>query len=516
MKKKSLFTILGLVTLPIMPLIAASCTETKKDGGGQQGGGNQQGGGQQGGGNQQGGSQQGGGQQEDVITYPENIKSLDELSKYGNNLLNVLVKDQAKVLEKISKGEKLFYSFSKNMLAFNSKRPRRDDWETLEYVISLKTKIRRGLQLGSSKSPVDDKNRINSELEYNFDQETKILTIKYKLIEYKGKNAPSVSEQAFESKIKLDKTEDEKINIKPSEKKDDKKAKANRTETSAPVLDPRHSLKYDSGNDFYKSLNGLKGDELRNKLFQIQEAHRNENHEYSDLFNTYKDAFVDKYYENDGTVLDIYGENIKESDPFVFKHGEFRDKGKKEGEGMNREHLVPQSWWGSENLMRIDAHHVWPTDKKVNELHGNLPYGTVTNAHYTSKNGTLVGVSEEDGKDVCEVIDEFKGDVARAYLYFALTYRDKDLAQNKNAQRFFEQKNGVYSIKANFLGTMLKWAYKDNISQFDLDRNNAIYKHQTNRNPFIDYPELIKVYFENDNNFVFKNKGVAVSLEEIN
>lgn len=36
-----------------------------------------------------------------------------------------------------------------------------------------------------------------------------------------------------------------------------------------------------------------------------------------------------------------------------------------------------------------------------------------------------------------------------------------------------------------------RWAKADPVSQKEIDRNNAVQAYQGNRNPFIDYPELI-------------------------
>ena len=35
----------------------------------------------------------------------------------------------------------------------------------------------------------------------------------------------------------------------------------------------------------------------------------------------------------------------------------------------------------------------------------------------------------------------------------------------------------------------MKWHRQDPVSPKEVTRNNAIYAHQDNRNPFIDYPE---------------------------
>ncbi|TQC54136.1 ribonuclease [Mycoplasmopsis mucosicanis] len=299
--------------------------------------------------------------------------------------------------------------------------------------------------------------------------------------------------------------------------------------------------------DYYKNLEGKSGEDLIGALFNVQESHRDSTGSYAHLFNTYYDAFIDKYYENDGTILDIYSENPSGKDPYNFsksdkegndesylttkyrldyllkkkkKHKKPGNHNKNEnnGEGSkyNREHIIPQSWFSRKTPMRHDAHHVWPTDKYVNAKHSNLPFGTVKNATFTSKNGTKVGVSVEDGNEVTEVINEFKGDLARAILYFVFTYRDKDLTANGVSKRFFERKNNTNSIKTPFLKTMLLWSSKDPLTLFDIDRNNAIFKHQHNRNPFIDYPELIDVVFKNNKTYVFKNKGILIGFEANN
>ena len=47
---------------------------------------------------------------------------------------------------------------------------------------------------------------------------------------------------------------------------------------------------------------------------------------------------------------------------------------------------------------------------------------------------------------------------------------------------------------------MLKWHREDPVSEKELKRNNAIYAHQKNRNPFIDYPELVEYIWGDKSN----------------
>ncbi|MBU4691513.1 endonuclease [Mycoplasma sp. ES3225-GEN-MYC] len=183
---------------------------------------------------------------------------------------------------------------------------------------------------------------------------------------------------------------------------------------------------------------------------------------------------------------------------------------KQEGSGWNREHIVPQSWFSEAKPLKNDAHHVWPTDSKINSLHAAYPFGEVKQIFRQSKNGTKIGVGL-DNERVMEVINEFKGDVARAILYFWITYKNypkKQITKTKDSRRVWTNK----SINPNYLKQYLEWSDSDPITQFDLDQNNGIYKHQHNRNPFIDYPKLIDVVFKNDTKFVFKNLGFAKKL----
>ncbi|WP_373438596.1 endonuclease [Metamycoplasma equirhinis] len=437
-------------------------------------------------------------------------ENLDVWAKYANNIISLNFNAQKEIKSAINNSKNLYFSYKKNQLAFSKQNPKgKRDWEKLNYCMSIKVTLPQNYQLVSALEPQKE-NKLNSKLEWSYDENENKLIVEYKIAKFDKSGNNLIAKEKNISSIVID--FNSTPNPNPNEEETPKIDDTTPFAGQAPTLDNIHRLEYDNSNDFYKSLDGLSGQELRNKLFKIQVNNRYTSLGYGDLFKTYKDAFLDKYYEKDNSVLDIYGENPNGDDPFVFYHGNFQDTGNTEGKGMNREHLVPQSWFAKEDMMRNDAHHVWPTDKKVNEVHSNYPYGTVKEVRYISKNGTKIGLSNEDGQKVCEPINEFKGDVARAYLYFVFTYGDKNLEQNSQASRIFQKQNGKETIKKAFLITLLAWNYKDSISQFDLDRNNGIYKHQKNRNPLIDYPELVKVLFENDDTFVFRNKGVAVKL----
>ena len=149
--------------------------------------------------------------------------------------------------------------------------------------------------------------------------------------------------------------------------------------------------------------------------------------------------------------------------------------------------------------MYTDLFHLYPTDGFVNSKRSNLPIGKVTNATWTSTNGSKVGTSNISGYSgqVFEPIDSFKGDFARIYFYMAVCYMDENLGVE--TQSNFSGGN----LKPWAQQLLLQWAAMDPVSQKEIDRNNAVYQLQNNRNPFVDYPELVEMIFGSDTNTVF-------------
>ena len=166
----------------------------------------------------------------------------------------------------------------------------------------------------------------------------------------------------------------------------------------------------------------------------------------------------------------------------------------KEGDGYNREHSIPQSWFNEASPMKADLFHVYPTDAYVNNRRGSYPFGEVSNATYTSGNGSKVGSSANSlySGTVFEPIDEYKGDFARTYFYMATRYMSQLGSWTKGeAQKVF---SGSYPyLTAYSVDLFTKWAEQDPVSQKEIDRNNAVYSLQKNRNPYIDHPEFVEI-----------------------
>ena len=240
---------------------------------------------------------------------------------------------------------------------------------------------------------------------------------------------------------------------------------------------------------YYNTATG-NGYALKTQLFNIIKVSTDRG--YSGLYTTYLTSDVDSFYENNGTMLDVYTENPTGPE-CEFSYGTGQDDGtlgNNECERYNREHLIPQSVFAAATPMYSDAHFVLPSDKHVNGQRGDLPFGKVNVANWTSTNGSKRGSNLNSGYSagysgtVFEPIDEFKGDIARCLLYFATRY--EDLVAGYSYVMFNGTSDQVFAQP--FLNILLTWNALDPVSPREIARNNAIGTNarQKNRNPFID------------------------------
>lgn len=244
---------------------------------------------------------------------------------------------------------------------------------------------------------------------------------------------------------------------------------------------------------YYDTATGS-GYTLKTQLYNIILGHT-DNGYTPGLWDTYQTSDRDIYYENDNTILDMYSENPTGIDPYTYTYstdqcGTYAN----EGDCYNREHIIPQSVFSSASPMVSDAHFVTPSDGKVNGLRSAFPHGVVGTATTTTLNGSKLGSALNSGYSagysgtVFEPIDEFKGDIARMYFYFATRY--ENLVSGWGSYDMF---NGTADkvFTDTFLSILMEWHNIDPVSTREIDRNNAIYARQNNRNPFIDHPEYV-------------------------
>ena len=228
--------------------------------------------------------------------------------------------------------------------------------------------------------------------------------------------------------------------------------------------------------NYYNATRDLCGEELRQALHSIISGHTE--FEYGQLWGKFYQTDVDA----SNHIIDIYTDTCN-----FYAGNDQCGNYSKECDCYNREHTVPQSWFGDSTPMRTDLFHVYPTDGWANNKRGNLPLATVSNPTYTSSNGSKVGQSTYPGYSgqAFEPADESKGDLARTYFYMSVCYMDKNLGQTSESMFSGSQ------LKPWALQMLIQWHYADPVSQKEIDRNNAIYTIQRNRNPFIDCPYFV-------------------------
>ena len=255
--------------------------------------------------------------------------------------------------------------------------------------------------------------------------------------------------------------------------------------------------------NYYNGTDGLSGYALKTKLHTII-TNGSQDLGYGALWVTYATSDVDKYYENNGTLLDMYSEKPDGPDAYEYIIGSVANGGNQcgpanqnnEGFCYNREHTMPQSFYAKQAPMVNDAHFVIPSDYYVNSRRETYSFGETVSPTWTTTNGTKVGPSNFPGYGgtIFEPIDEFKGDLARMHLFFITRYEDKltSFAQFQSAQNPLD---GTVDrgYKQWYINLMLKWAAQDPVSQKEIDRNNAVHVRQKNRNPFIDHPEWVNM-----------------------
>lgn len=247
---------------------------------------------------------------------------------------------------------------------------------------------------------------------------------------------------------------------------------------------------------YYDDAVGKSGEDLQKSLSTILNDATDVG--YNGLWNLYKTT--DR--RSDGKVWDMYSDITN----YTFGTDQCGSYGS-EGDCYNREHSVPKSWFSERSPMKSDVWHVYPTDGKVNGMRSNYPFGEVASDAPGSENGfSKWGKCKTPGYShtVFEPNDEYKGDFARTYFYFATRY--KGVATSGYGAEVF---SSAYPYITKWqLDMLLRWHEQDPVSQKELDRNEAVCEsRQGNRNPFIDYPELVDLIFGDSRNIPFMPDG---------
>ena len=226
---------------------------------------------------------------------------------------------------------------------------------------------------------------------------------------------------------------------------------------------------------YYNSANGLTGDALKAELNNIIDGHTE--YSYSALWDLLK--VTDRDPNNSSNVVGIYSRFSMDA------AAEYAS-----GAGWNREHVWAKSRgdFGTTMGPGTDLHHIRAEDVSTNSARSNKAFDN-GGSQYVDASGNYSGSTPASSdSDSWYPGDNVRGDVARMILYMAVRYEGEngepdlelteDILPNTDKTPF----HGVKSV-------LLAWHAADPVSSTEMDRNDAIYSYQGNRNPFIDHPE---------------------------
>lgn len=237
--------------------------------------------------------------------------------------------------------------------------------------------------------------------------------------------------------------------------------------------------------EYYMAADGLKDSVLKSTLGTI--INRGIRYRYGSGRHKTWDGFF--YTDRDtltNEVMDMYSNN----------HRYFnQEKPTASVAEFDIEHMLPKSWWGGiVNDAYNDLFHLVPGDYSANRSKSNHAPGIVTDT--TFWNGSFaVGRDAIHGLEkVFSPADEYKGDFARAYFYIACCYGDSlKWVQTSDSEPAAAMTNTSYQEFRPWLrDLLLTWHRQDPVSEKELQRAIEVNKLQGNRNPFIDYPELVE------------------------
>ncbi|GLR16561.1 endonuclease [Portibacter lacus] len=220
---------------------------------------------------------------------------------------------------------------------------------------------------------------------------------------------------------------------------------------------------------------GAEGDELIEMVL--------ENYKSEIVFFDYgkaRDTMFRNVYAVNDSLKCVYSGHTLYLDPnedpttFVYMEGS--------ANGINTEHSYPRSKGAGSGNAESDMHHLYPTRSKVNEVRSNSPFGEIPDASTDTwfyKNQAISSIPTQNidkyseyKSGVFEPREDFKGNIARAMMYFYTMY--KDAADAADPDFFWDM-----------LPTLCEWHFQDPVDSAEYVRTNLIAKWQEYPNPFI-------------------------------
>lgn len=274
------------------------------------------------------------------------------------------------------------------------------------------------------------------------------------------------------------------------------------TNSSNVAIADSSTTAYYSGN-YYNSIDtSLRGDDFRDKLANLITTTHTDYTSYAGLANAYKTT--DAVPNKSGYITWFYtGTEVK-----------FSGFGGKGGQ-TNREHVWPKdggSAFSATSECGSDAHHLRPTECNLNSTRGSKSFGEVEQSTQNVVNQNK-SASYGDGTadSLCYTSGSFfypaagyRGATARILMYVQTRWGNKFNLQ-------FVDGAGHSKTIGDFK-TLMKWHLEELPTQEEINRNQAVYEIQGNRNPFIDHPEYA-AYIYSEAGSYYANNGTTMANE---
>lgn len=230
--------------------------------------------------------------------------------------------------------------------------------------------------------------------------------------------------------------------------------------------------------DYYAPLDtSSNGVTFRSKLDQlITETHKKRT-SYDGLRDVFKTSDADP--NKSGNIIWFY------SGTSVAFNGTFGS--------TNREHVWPKDGgkaFSATSDAGSDAHHLRPTEQNLNSTRGSKQFGEVP----TTASNIVKQAGSTSYENLCYAAgnvfypgEGYRGATARILMYVETRWGDE-----------FHLNFVLGQGKSKTIGdieTLMKWHYQEPPTAEEMRRNEAVFKIQGNRNPFIDHPEFAtKIY----------------------
>lgn len=204
----------------------------------------------------------------------------------------------------------------------------------------------------------------------------------------------------------------------------------------------------------------------------------------------------------------------------IYRNASYAKQGNASGP-YNREHTWPSSYGfpddGGTNYPFTDCHMLHLCDSGYNTSRSNKPFRNCSSS--CSEQTTLFNNGQGGGSGThpgnsnwttgsftngtWEVWMGRRGDIARTMFYADLRYEggthnssgasEPDLRLTDSTTLINNSNTGSNESVAymGLLSVLLQWHAEDPVDSFEINRNNAVFNFQGNRNPFVDHPEWV-------------------------